>query len=69
MSCLEHPAIERSSASSKLMAFVDATIVLVGEFEVRGRIAKVPVWTVAAREPDAKLPPTDAPDGQRREGP
>jgi adenylate cyclase len=27
---------------------------LVGEFEVRGRVAKVPVWTVAA---DAKLPP------------
>jgi adenylate cyclase len=29
-------------------------LTLVGEFEVRGRVAKVPVWTVAA---DAKLPP------------
>ena len=28
-------------------------LTLVGEFEVRGRVAKVPVWTVAA---DAKLP-------------
>jgi adenylate cyclase len=31
-----------------------ASLTLVGEFEVRGRVAKVPVWTVAA---DAKLPP------------
>ncbi len=30
------------------------SLTLVGEFEVRGRVAKVPVWTVAA---DAKLPP------------
>jgi adenylate cyclase len=30
------------------------SLTLVGEFEVRGRVAKVPVWTVTA---DAKLPP------------
>jgi adenylate cyclase len=30
------------------------SLTLVGEFEVRGRVAKVPVWTVAT---DAKLPP------------
>jgi hypothetical protein len=32
-------------------------LVLVGEFEVRGRVAKVPVWTVAAT---GKLPPDPA---------
>jgi adenylate cyclase len=34
-------------------------LVLVGEFEVRGRVAKVPVWAVA---PDGKLPPNPEDD-------
>ena len=31
-----------------------ADLVLVGEFEVRGRVAKLPVWTLAAESPDAR---------------
>jgi adenylate cyclase len=31
-----------------------ADLVLVGEFEVRGREAKLPVWTLAERAPDAR---------------
>ena len=31
-----------------------ADLVLVGEFEVRGREAKLPVWTLAAESPDAR---------------